>query len=136
MGGCLMSVITYWQGELRLAGDIGVCAEAATLVQDEATAAVMIAAILVRNFAPGQWPSWYRARIEAPGGVAVVTEDDARVRLARLLLANRERPALTACALATVRAGVLASLLGERAESALVSEGPDAMTGYQERCGG
>lgn len=131
-----MSVISYWQGCLRLAPDFGVCGEAVSLPQDEATAAVVIAAILVRNFAPGQWPGWYRARIEAPGGVVTVAEDDTRVRLARLLLANRERPGLTACALATARVGVLASVLGERAGSASTNEGSDAMTGYQEGCGG
>lgn len=114
MGSCLMSVITYWQDELKLAGDIGLCGEAISLPQDEATAAVVIAAILDRNFGTGYWSGCYRARIEGPDGVAVVMEDDARVRLARVLLANRDRSELTASTLAAARGGVLASVLGEQ----------------------
>ncbi len=107
-------MITYWQGQLRLAGNVGMCAEASSLPQDDATAAVVIAAILVRHFAREQWPGCYRALIEGPGGTVTVAEDDERVRLARLLLANRERRELTASTLAAARAGVLASTLGEQ----------------------
>ncbi len=123
MGGPLVSVISYWQGCLRLVadpGDPGVCGEAVSLPQDEATAAVVIAAILVRHFARGQWPGWYRARIEGPGGVMTVTEDDERVRLARLLLDRYGRLGLTASALAAVRGRVLACTLGEQVGPAAV----------------
>ena len=117
-----MSVISYWQGCLRLAPDVGVCGEAVSLPQDEATAAVVIAAILARHYACAHWPGCYQARIEMPGGVVTVAEDDERVRLARLLLYQRERPELTACALAAVRSKVLASTLGEQVGPAVARE--------------
>jgi len=113
-------VITYWQGGLPLAGDIGICGEAVSLPQDEATAAVVIAAILTRNYGASQWPGCYRARIEAAGGALVVAEDDARVRLARLVLAHRDRPQLDAATLAAARGTVLASSMGEQVGPAVV----------------
>ena len=108
-----VSVISYWQDCLRLADGVGMCGEAASLPQDEATAAVVIAAILVRHYARGRWPGWYRARIEGAGGVVTVAEDDERVRLARLLLEAHGRADYAASTLTAVRGKVLACVLGE-----------------------
>lgn len=118
-----MNVISYWQGCMRLTPGIGVCGDAVSLPQDEATASVVIAAILVRNYTRGQSPGWYQARIEEADSVVVVTEDDARVRLARLLLELRAQTEFTARAVAAVRGRVLASTLGESAAPAVSDEG-------------
>lgn len=116
-----MNEISYWQGCLRLAPFAGTCDEAASLPQDEATAAVTIAAILVRHFARNRWPGWYQARIEGPGGVVTVAEDDERVRLARLLLSEYQQQEVSASVLAAVRSKVLASTLGTQAGPATTS---------------
>ena len=131
-----MGVISYWQGCVRLAPDVGLCGEAASLPQDEATAAVVIAAILVRHYARGRWPGWYQARIEGPGGVVTVAEDDERVRLARLVLEGRERPELTASALNAVRSRVLASTLGGKARPTVDNNmQPGSLVAFEEGCG-
>jgi len=112
--GCWRERDLVLAGCLRLAPNVGACGEAAPLPQDETTATVVIAAILARHYARGRWPGWYQARIESAAGVVTVTEDDERVRLARLLLDERERPEVTASVLAAVRGKVLVSMLGEQ----------------------
>jgi hypothetical protein len=124
----MASVITYWQESLRLAGDVGVCAEASGLPQDEATAAVVIAAILARHF--GQRPSalacaMYRAELVTDdGSSSVVSGEDARVAFARSLLSNALRNGrvagrdFAAPQLARVRETVLAAVRAEQESAA------------------
>lgn len=107
-------VITYWQLSIRLAPSVGVCAEAAVLPQDEATAAVVLGAILARNFGT-RWPGMYRAQVDthADSEPVTVVEADARVALARSLLTRTSangQPSyedFTASRLARVREAVL-----------------------------
>ena len=123
-----MNGISYWQQSLRLAGDVGVCAVAPGLPQDEATAAVVIAAILARNFGPRP-PAlscgMYRAELDTGNGSCVVRGVDARVVLARRLLA-RAVPGdrmvwrgFTTAELAQVREAVLIALQAGQLELAI-----------------
>lgn len=129
-------LITLWQGEIRLAEDRGLCAAGEVLPQDEATAAVMIAAILARNFASDCWPGWYRAQLDGPGDAVTVEEGDTRVRLARVLLERRQVADFTAPALAVVRARVLASTLGGSGLPVGCAGGPGVVAMGEEGCGG
>ncbi|MBS2966586.1 hypothetical protein KGA66_26345 [Actinocrinis puniceicyclus] len=114
-------MITYWQGEIQLAESTGVCALGASLPQDQTTACVMLAAILVRNFAADCWPGWYRAQVYCADDTATVLEGDTRVRLARVLFDRRERPEFTVSALTAVRATLLAMTLGEPSRPAVAA---------------
>lgn len=125
---------TYWQGEIPLAASGGMCALGASLPQDQATAAVVLAAILARNFAAGQWPGWYRAQVDEPGGAVAVVEDDARVRLARGLLERRAAAGFTVAVLAVVRGELLAQTSGG-AGAAVRGGRPGSVTGSQGGCG-
>src|SRR5437016_2916612 len=82
-----MQRIAYWQCDMRL---VPANPQTRTLPQDEATAAVVIAAILARNLESGSWPGEYWASVDSGGAdpPAVVAEDDPRVAVARATLTD------------------------------------------------
>lgn len=81
-----MTRITYWQCAFPLA-TAGVIAEAASLPQDQVTAAVVVAALIARH--PDPWPGAYTALVDdGDGEPFVVDPDDPRVKLARQVLAS------------------------------------------------
>jgi hypothetical protein len=85
-GGDTAGEIEYWQGGLRLVAFDGRDV-ASSLPQDEASAAVVLGALLTRHFADGAWPGEYRAVVRCgDGAVLEVGEDDLRVAAVRELL--------------------------------------------------
>jgi len=77
--------IEYWQGGLRLVA-FGGRDVARSLPQDETAAAVVLGAMLARNFDDGTWPGEYRAVVLGDGARVVIAEDDLRVAAARAML--------------------------------------------------
>lgn len=111
--------IEYWQGDLRLVA-FGGRDVARTLPRDEATAAVVLAALLARHLDAETWPGEYRAVVHY-GATSIMTsvvvaEDDPRVAAARKLLSGlftvvdgrTVRRDFTAQELETVRGAVIA----------------------------
>jgi hypothetical protein len=104
--------IDYYQYTAPLCGLF--IAEARSLPQDAATAAVQLAALVARNPLRGTWPGAYVARIRPDDGSLpwTLTEDDPAVAtaLAGLEGFGRNRP-YSARELAVARAAVLSSRL-------------------------
>lgn len=83
-----MAEITYWQGRTGATPTMLADPAPGQMPQDEATAAVVIAAILARNIADGRWPGEYSAHVSSDTAAepVLVNEDDPRVAVARKLL--------------------------------------------------
>jgi hypothetical protein len=77
--------IEYWQGGFQLVA-FGMREASRSLPQDEATAAVMLGALLARNFADDAWPGVYQAVVRDERTTVTVAEDDLRVAAVRELL--------------------------------------------------
>lgn len=59
---------------------------ARSLPQDEATAVVVLGAMLARHLDKDTWPGEYRAVVRGEGAFTMITEDDLRVASVRTLL--------------------------------------------------